>query len=117
MHLSTRHGPHSRASYLYLGARHEHGHLLARAVLDCIPEPFSRRWVQRGQSLEIAIPVGWYTSCTGMRCVRLFSFTLPMPHIRYGFAARHPWALGAYKLPQRFWYAVASLPSRAVEGK
>jgi hypothetical protein len=91
-----------RGRYLYLHMKDSNGsgRLLARATID--PSPNSCRWHKRA-NLSIALPIGWYTSCAGLRYPRLLELDIPLPYMHW----HHPMGgvrLALYKLSSRFWH-------------
>lgn len=84
-----------RGRYLYF-----RGHQLGRVVLSPRNETGNR------PHLTVAVPVGWYTSCAGIRCVRLASVRMPLPYVpwRWCMATRYARPVVAlYQLSTWFW--------------
>ena len=84
-----------RGRYLYVNDKQ-----LARVVLDPGGEG-------QGPSLKVALPVGWYTSCTKVRCPRLWAVRLPLPYIPWSWCWRTGYArpvMAAYKASSLFWH-------------
>ena len=99
MRLATSQGAAWRGLYLYLGGQSAHGQQLGRVVLD-------PNWGVR-PTLKVAVPVGWYTSCAGVRCVRQVEARIVLPYIPWRWCSATRYArpvVALYKASQWFYH-------------
>lgn len=93
--VTTSKGAAWRASYFYC-----RGTLFAVCGVDpgqCGLKP----------ELFLGLPIGWYTSCAGLRMPRLWRVRLPLPRVPWRWCMATGYArpvVALYKLSSRFWH-------------